>query len=47
MPLGPRVSPTFVATPYFLGIKVYAPYIWAGGEVEFVYPETVLYRDGI
>ena len=34
-------------TPYFLGIKFNAPYIWAFGEVEFVYPETVLYRDGI
>lgn len=34
-------------TPYFLGIKFNAPYIWAYGEVEFIYPETVLYRDGI
>ena len=34
-------------TPYFLGIKFNAPYIWAFGEVEFVYPETVIYRDGI
>ena len=34
-------------TPYFLGIKFNAPYIWAFGEFEFVYPETVLYRDGI
>ena len=34
-------------TPYFLGIKFNAPYIWAFGEVEFVYPETVMYRDGI
>lgn len=34
-------------TPYYLGIKFNAPYIWAFGEVEFVYPETVQYADGI
>ena len=34
-------------TPYYLGIKFNAPYIWAFGEVEFVYPETVRYGDGI
>ncbi len=34
-------------TPYYLGIKFNAPYIWAFGEVEFVYPETAIYRDGI
>lgn len=34
-------------TPYFLGIKYNAPYIWAYGEVEFVYPETIAYYDGI
>ena len=34
-------------TPYYLGIKFNAPYIWAFGEVEFIYPETVVYRDGI
>lgn len=34
-------------TPYYLGIKFNAPYIWAFGEVEFVYPETLIYRDGI
>jgi hypothetical protein len=34
-------------TPYYLGINYIAPYIWAFGEVEFVYPETVIYRDGI
>lgn len=33
--------------PYYLGIKFNATYIWAFGEVEFPYPETVLYRDGI
>lgn len=34
-------------TPYYLGIHFNAPYIWAFGEVEFVYPETVRYADGI
>lgn len=34
-------------TPYTQGIHFNAPYIWAFGEVEFLYPETVLYRDGI
>jgi hypothetical protein len=34
-------------TPYYLGIKFNAPYIWAFGEVEFIYPETLIYRDGI
>lgn len=34
-------------TPYYLGIKFNAPYIWGFGEVEFLYPETVIYRDGI
>lgn len=34
-------------TPYYLGIKFNAPYIWAFGEVEFPYPETAIYRDGI
>lgn len=34
-------------TPYYQGIRFSAPYIWAFGAVEFVYPETVLYRDGI
>lgn len=34
-------------TPYYLGITFNAPYIWALGEVEFVYPETAQYRDGI
>lgn len=34
-------------TPYYLGIKFNAPYIWAFGEVEFVYPQTAVYRDGI
>jgi hypothetical protein len=34
-------------TPYYLGINFHAPYVWALGEVEFVYPETLQYRDGI
>jgi hypothetical protein len=34
-------------TPYYLGIKFNAPYIWAFGEVEFVFPETATYRDGL
>jgi hypothetical protein len=34
-------------TPYYEGIVFKAPYIYALGEVEFVYPETVIYRDGI
>lgn len=34
-------------TPYYLGIKFNAPYIWAFGVMEFVYPETMQYRDGI
>lgn len=34
-------------TTYFSGINYNAPYVWAFGEVEFVYPETVLYADGV
>jgi len=34
-------------TPYYQGIRFSAPYIWAYGEVEIVYPETLIYRDGI
>jgi hypothetical protein len=34
-------------TPYYQGIRFTAPYLWAFGEVEFVYPETVRYADGI
>lgn len=34
-------------TAYYLGIKFIAPYIWCFGQVEFVYPETVQYADGI
>lgn len=34
-------------TSYYMGIRYTAPYIWAFGEMEFVYPETVQYADGI
>ncbi len=34
-------------TAYYQGIMFHAPYVWAFGEVEFVYPETVRYADGI
>ncbi len=34
-------------TAYYLGIKFIAPYIWAFGQVEMPYPETVGYADGI
>lgn len=34
-------------TPYNLGIHYNAPYIWAYGELEVRYPETMIYRDGI
>lgn len=34
-------------TAYYQGIRFTAPYLWAMGEMEFVYPETVRYADGI
>ncbi len=34
-------------TAYYQGIRYTAPYLWAFGQVEFVYPETVQYWDGI
>jgi len=34
-------------TAYYQGIRFTCPYIWAFGQVEFVYPETVQYADGI
>lgn len=34
-------------TAYYQGMRFIAPYIWAYGEVEFVYPETIRYADGI
>jgi hypothetical protein len=34
-------------TAYYQGIRFIAPYLWAFGEVEFVYPETAGYGDGI
>lgn len=34
-------------TAYYQGIRFTSPYLWAFGEVEFVYPETAQYADGI
>lgn len=34
-------------TAYYQGIRFTAPYLYALGELEFVYPETVQYADGI
>lgn len=34
-------------TAYYQGIRFVAPYLWAFGELELVYPETVQYADGI
>lgn len=34
-------------TAYYQGIRFTAPYLWAFGEVEFPYPETIGYADGI
>lgn len=34
-------------TPYYQGLRYTAPYLWAFGEMEVVYPETLGYRDGI
>lgn len=34
-------------TAYYQGIRFTAPYLWAFGEVEFVYPQTLRYADGI
>lgn len=34
-------------TPYYQGIHFLSPYVWAFGELEVVYPETIVYRDGI
>jgi hypothetical protein len=34
-------------TAYYSGIRFIAPYLWAYGEMEIVYPETVRYADGI
>lgn len=34
-------------TAYYQGIRFTAPYLWAFGQVEFVYPETLQYADGI
>lgn len=34
-------------TAYYKGIRYTAPYIWAFGNMEFVYPETLQYADGL
>lgn len=34
-------------TAYYQGIRFTAPYLWAFGELEIVYPETIGYADGI
>jgi hypothetical protein len=34
-------------TAYYRGIRFAAPYLWAFGELEIVYPETIYYGDGI
>lgn len=34
-------------TAYYKGIQFFAPYIYAFGQIEFVYPETAGYLDGI
>jgi hypothetical protein len=34
-------------TAYYQGIRFIAPYLWAFGEVEIVYPECIRYADGI
>lgn len=34
-------------TAYYQGLRFTAPYLWAFGEMELVYPETVRYADGI
>lgn len=34
-------------TAYYQGLRYIAPYLWAFGELEVVYPETIGYADGI
>lgn len=34
-------------TAYYQGLRFTAPYLFALGEIEFVYPETIQYADGI
>ncbi len=34
-------------TAYYQGIRFTAPYLWAFGEMELVYPECIRYADGI
>jgi hypothetical protein len=39
--------PIMRETAYYQGIRFIAPYLYLFGQVEFVYPETVQYADGI
>ena len=39
--------PIMRQTAYYQGIRFTAPYLWLFGEMEFVYPETLQYADGI
>jgi hypothetical protein len=41
------MAPIQRLTAYYQGIRFAAPYIWAYGQIEFVYPETVQYMDGV
>lgn len=34
-------------TAYYQGIRFIAPYLWAFGQLEIVYPETIQYADGL
>lgn len=39
--------PMYRENAYYQGLKFIAPYVYAFGQIEFVYPETVQYADGI
>ena len=39
--------PIFRETAYYQGLRFAAPYVWAFGEVEIPYTETIQYADGI
>jgi hypothetical protein len=41
------LAPIVRQTPYYQGITFAAPYVAALGAVEFVYPETAIYQDGL
>jgi len=42
-----NLAPVRRETPYYQGITFAAPYVAGLGCVEFIYPETAIYRDGI